>query len=251
MQQLIEHHARIEGQAREVSAHSVEYLRDHAPFNKPRDLNSYFETALDNKWYVKTYLDAAWEIALGWYGSPAQHYFEIGQTRGYLPNALPPYQPRETLISLGKPALQSSISSWSHGASIEEDAAFVVDGLRVRDYANHTDTEDSPWWRVDLGAVHRIEMVSIFNREDSGKITDRLFPFSLEFSIDDVEFETIYRSDDEETKLYRVDRDNRSISLVCKEDLSARIVRLRLLGPQRPLHIRQVEVFGAPDNATG
>jgi hypothetical protein len=40
---------------------------------------------VDSAWYAHTYLDAATEVAQGWYADPPHHYRAIGHRRGYQP----------------------------------------------------------------------------------------------------------------------------------------------------------------------
>lgn len=68
-------------------------------------------------------------------------------------------------IARGKPCTQSSVAPpWSRGATVEEDAGYVVAPDLAPDCANHTDTEDEPWWQVDLGAPHALREVEVLNR---------------------------------------------------------------------------------------
>jgi hypothetical protein len=68
-------------------------------------------------------------------------------------------------IARGKPCTQISIAPpWSRGTTVEEDAGYVVARELAEDCANHTDTEDEPWWQVDLGAPHVIREVEVLNR---------------------------------------------------------------------------------------
>ena len=58
-------------------------------------------------------------------------------------------------------ASQSSLSKWSQ----KNDAYRLVDSnLLVMDFAFHTNEEDNPWWRLDLGIVIPVQMVVIHNR---------------------------------------------------------------------------------------
>jgi hypothetical protein len=75
-------------------------------------------------------------------------------------------------LALGKPATQSS-------TAYEAPAALAVDGNTDGQFAEaksttHTDTEDNPWWELDLGQPQPIDKVAIWNRTDSNEIARRL-----------------------------------------------------------------------------
>jgi hypothetical protein len=67
-------------------------------------------------------------------------------------------------LAKGKEAVQSSTHSGG-------DAARAVDGNTNgawnRKSVSHTGKMDGPWWRVDLGAVYKIQSIRIHNRTDS------------------------------------------------------------------------------------
>ena len=64
-------------------------------------------------------------------------------------------------LALNQPATQSSVFDGS-GASL------AVDGNTNRDYiqgsCSHTNSQNDPWWRVDLGASLPVAEVVIVNR---------------------------------------------------------------------------------------
>ena len=66
-------------------------------------------------------------------------------------------------LALGKWAAQSSLSEWSRPTVVEE-AARGVNGQITGDCSFHTDTEDNPWWFVDLGKVKILNEIRIYNR---------------------------------------------------------------------------------------
>jgi hypothetical protein len=75
-------------------------------------------------------------------------------------------------IARGKSATQSSTAS-------NGPAALAVDGNTNGQYAEaqsttHTETEDAPWWEVDLGQPQPIDKVVVWNRTDSNEIARRL-----------------------------------------------------------------------------
>eukprot|EP00058_Branchiostoma_floridae_P009247 XP_002594735.1 hypothetical protein BRAFLDRAFT_81185 [Branchiostoma floridae] len=78
-------------------------------------------------------------------------------------------------LALYKPAYQSSESVWNGNAGR------AVDGGRSGTFGDgscsHTDTEDNPWWYVDLGRTQEIDHITIFNRQDC--CWDRITPFEV------------------------------------------------------------------------
>ncbi|MBI3923501.1 MAG: discoidin domain-containing protein, partial [Armatimonadetes bacterium] len=52
------------------------------------------------------------------------------------------------------------------GDATAADAAGAVDGVRNGLYSFHTNWELNPWWQVDLGALHSLGKVVIYNRLD-------------------------------------------------------------------------------------
>ena len=64
-------------------------------------------------------------------------------------------------LALGCAATQSSICSWSRHQSIALDAEGPINGKADGTYSHHTDTEDDPWWQVDLGRVASVEEIRI------------------------------------------------------------------------------------------
>ncbi len=49
------------------------------------------------------------------------------------------------------------------------DAAGGVDGVRSGHYGFHTDSEDKPWWHVDLGKARSLDRMVIYNRCSPGR----------------------------------------------------------------------------------
>lgn len=80
----------------------------------------------------------------------------------------------ENVATKGK-ASQSSVA-------YEGPAEFAIDGNTNGDFdkksTTHTETEDNPWWEVDLGQEQNVDSVVVWNRTD-GNIGDRLNNFRL------------------------------------------------------------------------
>lgn len=63
-------------------------------------------------------------------------------------------------------------------------AKLAIDGITNGHFfeaksTTHTDKETNPWWEVDLGSAHRIEKVTIWNRNDAPGIGQRLNGFEV------------------------------------------------------------------------
>ena len=71
-----------------------------------------------------------------------------------------------TNVSLGKTAVQSSLSVYSR----PDDAKGAVDGHKSGGFGFHTDFEINPWWMVDLDELHRIHKIIIYNRDDTCRV---------------------------------------------------------------------------------
>ena len=82
-------------------------------------------------------------------------------------------EPDDVNIALGKPATQSSLSS-------SGSASNAVDGSRDGNYfhysCTHTQTEDFPWWRLDLGGAHRVTKVCKDLRETENACSRLIVP---------------------------------------------------------------------------
>lgn len=244
--QALDHHRKLEGRWKEISRAALRQIKTSAP-RIPDSLATpewHEWPEFDPVWYVHTYIDAAMEISEGWYSGPLQHYLDIGRLRGYQPCP----QPRETLmpnLALGRRAWQSSLSPWSKGRSLEEDAMGAVDGNRHKDYAFHTNAEDNPWWVVDLGEPASIHEVHVYNRRGVDVLLWRASPLLIETSQDGRAW----------TPFFRLGAGQRfgsesgePVPLIARADrpARARYVRITAASPQTCLHLAAVEVYGQP-----
>lgn len=142
---------------------------------------------------------------------------------------------REVCISVGKPCTQSSISEWSHGSSVEEDASFVVQENFPETYGNHTDFEENPWWIVDLETIKEIRKIVIYNRKDAA--SDRIKCLSISFS----NFGDIWRG---KISLNDINLGaDKYISIdLSNNNIDARFVKIEVEG-ENYLHFRKVEIY--------
>lgn len=199
-------------------------------------------TAVDENWYIKSNISAAWEISEGWYYDASHHYVEIGHQRGLKPNR-PPYHPLAKNVALNKKASQSSISVWSVGSSIEDDASRALDGDNDKEIAFHTDFDDYPWWMVDLQNTFLIECVNIYNRRNIDAARIRISPFVLEVSLNGSFWYEILKTS-ERFDFGSMEGPNPPLQWVADRHVEARWVRIRVLKLREVLHLAGVEVFG-------
>jgi len=136
-----------------------------------------------------------------------------------------------------KPALTSSLNTWSRFQDRARDACGANGETLADDFGFHTSAEPEPWWMVDLLGEHVVDRISITNRvTESG----RFRAFCIDSSRDSNVWITRY------TKLTLEDISTdpeQPWMLLAADPFVARYVRIRLLG-EGPLHLRRVQVFG-------
>jgi capsular polysaccharide biosynthesis protein len=151
--------------------------------------------------------------------------------------------PGQANIALGKRAWQSSTSAWSRGASVLADAAGAISGRLTGAFQFHTELENGPWWRIDLGAPHALSEIRLYNRIDEPETRLRLRRFVIEASFDGVTWTTIYTHDG--TLIGGAD--GHPLVLRAPDDSGQPLVghhlRIRVL-ERTWLHLDQVEIFG-------
>lgn len=143
-------------------------------------------------------------------------------------------QPTGKNLALNKPATQSSLSVWSIGATVEEDAAGAVNGIITGRQQFHTGHEASAWWQVDLQAVETIRVIRLFNRLDAPQARGR--GIAIVVSLDGLRWEPL-------TETPR-DRDFGGADgqpFVWRGECAARYVRLSV--ENEFLHLDQVEIY--------
>lgn len=125
------------------------------------------------------------------------------------------------------------------------DAAGAVDGATDEPWGFHTDTEDDPWWQVDLGSPVNVARVAVHNRGQGGR--DRAATLRLLLSSDGTAWEEVYRHGGA-----AFGTGEAALQVACG-GRAARFVRVQLAGRQC-LHLNEVEVFaegGAENVARG
>ena len=227
---------------RAVPATQIAYIRDHAPFLPDRGA----KIGLNPIWYAHTYPDAALGIAEGWYRTPQHHYDAIGRQLGYQP-APPLTVPEGPNLSAGQWATQSSVSAWSVGQTAEADAGRAVDGQHHADFAFHTDVQEGPWWLCDLGTIHMIEWINIYNRSSThAHIRLRALPLLVEGSMDGVNFEQI-RLVEHYHDFGSRDVGPVPLQIAAPSGIAARFIRLTAQTERTCLHLSEVAIFGFAD----
>lgn len=230
-------HEKLRGKWQKISRAKAASLQ-----NSPARIVPSGATHVDHCWYMSEYLDAAMSVSEGWYADAQSHYLDFGRTVGYLPEAplVIASEPELANVALGKPAVQSSVSKWSLGDSVEADAAGAVDGDNSKPYGFHTNIETNPWWMVDLGIKYRIHEIHIYNRSGDYVIRARAAPLVLMCSIDAVVWVELAHT--ESGELFGADRG--PLLWVTDTPEIVRYVKIMIKGERRVLHLAQVAVFG-------
>ena len=135
-------------------------------------------------------------------------------------------------VALNRHATQSSTSAWSSDPDPAVDARVANNGDVFSQKHFHTSFEIGPWWQVDLGGLHFIDKVIIFNRIDCSDRLKRL---------------TILGSDEGRNWSPLLKKVDDSHFYVFATNISGskpvRFVRVRLDG-QNYLHFRECQIFG-------
>ncbi len=119
-----------------------------------------------------------------------------------------------------------------------EDAAGACDGIKNGRWGFHTNREENPWWQVDLGEVHELSRVLVYNRCDNSTVT-RANHLIVALSSDGQAWEEAYRHDG---KTFYGHPDGKPLA-VTLDNKPARFVRISLPGNEY-LHLDEVEVRG-------
>ena len=140
-------------------------------------------------------------------------------------------------LALGRPALSSSYSEFSFAQDCEIDAA-GANGRRLEyDYGFHTESENYPWWMVDLESECVIDAAAIVNRLH---FSERFLRFVIESSRDNVVWQARYwKMDDVPVS----SAESIPWTIQFGDPFVARYLRVKLLGAG-PLHLRKVAIRG-------
>jgi hypothetical protein len=164
----------------------------------------------------------------------------IGADGKPIATAMPAPDPPGTIdLARGRPALQSSRSEWSKGATAAEDASLANSGPTPPDYAFHTEHEARPWWAVDLEKTCTVHAVEVLNRV-GGAFEDRFRYLAIETSLDGVEWAVQFSKTDGS----RISSDPvRPAVFRFSAPVAARFLRIVKLDPG-VLHLRRIRVLG-------
>lgn len=119
----------------------------------------------------------------------------------------------------------------------QNDAAGGCDGVKTGEWGFHTGEDNGPWWQVDLGNVHPLGRVVIWNRVSAAARAARI---SVLLSDEGERFRVVYRHDG---TVFGGVADNKPLAVDLKGE-SGRFVRVSVPGKNR-LHLDEIEVFGA------
>ena len=122
----------------------------------------------------------------------------------------------------------------------ESDAAGGVDGVKDGKWGFHTESEQDPWWQVDLQQTSQVDRVLIWNRCDP-TMAVRNSRIKVLASEDGSDFRTLYQHDG--TTFFGF-TDNRPLSVMLLKGVRARFVRLALSGTSY-FHLDEVEIFAS------
>jgi len=131
-----------------------------------------------------------------------------------------------TNIARGKPTTQSSTMYWASGSR-------AVDGNTNPDFmqwsVTHTNTEDNPWWQVDLQAQRTVKSVRVVNRGDCCSSVLNLFTIKVGDQVCDSNL--------------AIPEGETGDFLCTGGPLVGSTVRIELPGTQRVLTLVEVEVY--------
>lgn len=192
--------------------------------------------SVDEQWYASRYLDVAEQVALGFYRDGVQHYNNVGVWEGRL--AAAPRRLDVPNVAFGKRAVVSSISEFAQGETVEAQGSAAINGPVEGDCAFHTQLERNPEWRVDLGACHEINQITIFNRNSLDFIRARCLPLRVDVSEDGQTWHFLARC-----KQLFGGADGHPLEITVQPTVKARHVRLFVEG-EAIFHLLQVQVFG-------
>ncbi len=117
------------------------------------------------------------------------------------------------------------------------DAAGGCDGIKNGLYGFHTGVADSPWWQVDLGAVHPLVRILVWNRCDGA--SERAYALRILISTDGQQWRDAYVHD---RTPFGGFSDQNPLEVTVP---ATRARYVRVVAPGRSyLHLDEIEVFG-------
>ncbi len=117
------------------------------------------------------------------------------------------------------------------------DGAGATSGVKTGGFGFHTEEEFAPWWMLDLGAVHEIGTIRVFNRQDAAAERAQTLCVSLAWNAAGPWVE-VYKS----AGVFGGVRTGDPLTITLEPRLAARFVRLHLT-ERTMLHLDEVEVY--------
>jgi hypothetical protein len=141
-------------------------------------------------------------------------------------------------IARGKSATQSSLSSHSTA----EGAAGGINGIKTGGFGFHTLVEENPWWQLDLGSVHALDAILLYNRLGSG--AERVRKLNVFVSTGDGNWSMVY--DHKGASAFGGVRPINGVPplLIPLSGLRATFVKVQCM-EKTALHLDEVEVYGS------
>ena len=149
-------------------------------------------------------------------------------------------------INLAMGKITSQSSTYGNGFS-----DLAVDGITTGSTPwgdapdlQHTDTEDDPWWKVDLGGTATLSEVQLFNRTNCCQ--DRLEDFYIFTSLKDIDGTKSVDSLINDPTIQYLYFSGRAglVESIDLEQVQGRFLLLKLVGENRTLHTVEIEVYG-------
>jgi hypothetical protein len=136
---------------------------------------------------------------------------------------------------------QSSVSPWSKGKTVEEDAQGAISGVISGADGFHTNHEPMPWWMTDLGETRRINEVRVFNSLKNPGMASRAYPLVIETSIDGSVWQRLFFNEGN-SPFGGAD----GHPLIVRAGREARYVKLSLTTADY-FHLDEIEIYGQPE----
>ena len=141
---------------------------------------------------------------------------------------------RSNNIAVGSVVTQSSLSKWSYSP---DEAMYLVSGVRLATHVMHTSKEISPWVTIDLGNIHKISSIKIFNRPQHSNCADLLEIFA---SNDNANYTLLYSHRGKPT--FGGQYNGKPLCVACSPPLEARYIKVQIAGVNF-LHLDQIEIY--------
>lgn len=187
--------------------------------------------------FSETQVTATKDMAIIWDSNKATSDVRYAYCFTSMPvSSLPGSSSDSSNLALHKLASQSSTATDWGG---NWDASRGVDGVKtgnIFDGGFHTDSETSPWWQVDLGAMHDLDYALLYNRQDC--CGERAESLEVLLSDDGQSWQSMYKHDG--SIFGGADGHPLKVDL---NGQKARFLRVQLLETNW-LHLDEVEVFG-------